>query len=71
MGVMDTHCAGHIPLCSLFRYKMIKLLVTVVLSLNAGAEFCQAQAMLKVIVGVKLELKLKLITISFEDGLVS
>ena len=50
---------------------MIKLLVTVVLSLNAGAEFCQAQAMLKVIVGVKLELKLKLITISFEDGLVS
>ena len=63
---------------------MIKHLVTVVLSLKAffelmdrisekqaGAKMCQAQTMLKVIVGVKLELKLKLITISFEGGLVN
>ena len=38
---------------------------------QAGDKLCQAQAMLNVIVGVKLELKLKLITISFDDGLVN
>ena len=37
---------------------------------QAGAELCQAQVKLEVIVevGVELELKLKLVTTSFEGG---